>query len=200
MWRNIDGGMVSALARSFGNLIFPKPNLSKVPPLEVEGVSSLSAPGTVEPCLVLIDHAAHSSGVLFTHAADHSVTLAMTDGSRNFMAHLSSFFSRRGLETELERFKLNVDPESDIGRDFRVGLFVGRLAPPGAVRGGVGAVRKAGLEEFLAVRTQIRGYHTIALEGAGRIVIAPVEAYLDRYLDVYRRPVDGVDPFDGFSG
>lgn len=197
MWRNIDGGMLSALARSVGDLVFPKPDLSKVPPLEVEGVSSLVAPGEVEPFLVLIDHAAQSPGLLFTHASDHSVTLAVTDGERNFLTHLSACFSRHGLVTELERFRCNTDPDRE--PDYRAGLFIGRLAPRGTVRSAIGAVREAGLGEALAVRANLSGYHTVALEGEGRIVLASIEAYLGRYLDIYRRPTDGVDPFDGFS-
>jgi hypothetical protein len=198
MWRNIEGGVLSALGRSLADLVFPRPDLSKVPPLEIEGVSSLLGPGQVEPHLVLLDQAAQSSGLLFTHISDYSLTLALTDGSRNFLAHLSSFFSRSSLLTELERFKANSSFEGEV--DYRVGLFVGRLVSPGTVRGTIAAVRSAGLGEFLAVRAGIRGYHTVALEGEGRIVIAPIEAYLARFNDVYRRPVDGADPFDGFGG
>lgn len=197
MWRNIDGGMVCALAKAFGNLVLPKPDLSRVPPLEVEGVSSLVTPGPVAPHQVLIDHAVQSTGVLFTHVSDYSVTLVMTDGSRNFLAHLTSFFSKKGLMTELERFTVNGEPSGE--GDYRVGLFVGRFAPPGAIRSVVDAVRRSGLGEFLAVRTGLVGNHTIALEGEGRIVIAPIEDYIERFFDVYHRPHGGVDPFDGFG-
>jgi len=198
-WRNIDGGLVCALSRVFGDLVLPKPDLSKLPPVEVHGPNShpLILGSGVKPHLVLIDHVAQSSGLLYSNVSDHSVTLAVSDGSRNLMAHVTSFFSARALGQELERFMAVASAEGE--PDYRVGLFVGRRAPRGAVRGVIGAIRGAGLGEFVAVKRDISGYYTVALEGEGQIVFAPLEAYADRSVGLYRRPSDGCDPFHGLG-
>jgi len=177
-WRNVDGGMWSALIHSFEALVLPKPDLAASPPLEVMGArGSGTRPAQIAPHLVVLDHVARSSGILYTHTSEHAVVLAITNRGENLLGNLTSFFSDRALRDEIRSLREAAPVEE---ADWRVGLFISRSAPISAVRGVISAVRKEGLDEFIAIRGNMTGYSTVALEGDGQIIVTSIDAYAHR--------------------